>query len=273
MFSVARLGLLLAAACSGKGGPGGPNETTMVPDSGPAGPFDITIASSPPIELPGTVLWLDADFGVARDGAQVRAWTDRSGLGHVVEREAVGDPGPTSDRLAGHGAVRFGGHVRMGLSRTVEDRARAALTIGAQDFLIALVLRHDGGGPEPTLFALAAPEAASPVVRLQLAPTLQFVLGEAAPLDTPATLDGARPRLVVALRQGGVLVVRVDGVEVGNAPAAAAELPFLVPFVGGWALEPNGFAGLVGDVVMVAGPAVEADVAPLEAYLQQKYGI
>src|SRR5688572_30897652 len=99
MFWTARLGLLLVAACGGNATPGGPNETTMVPDAGPAGPFDITIASSPPIELPGTVLWLDANFGVARDGAQVRAWTDRSGLGHIFE--TAGEAGPTSDRLAG----------------------------------------------------------------------------------------------------------------------------------------------------------------------------
>src|SRR5204863_5945633 len=101
-----------------------------VPDAGPAGPFDITIASSPPIELGGTVLWLDANFGVARDGAQVRAWTDRSGVGLVFERDGASDPGPTSDRLAGQGALRFAGHARMGLSGTVEPPARAALTIG-----------------------------------------------------------------------------------------------------------------------------------------------
>jgi len=273
MFWGARLGLLLAAACGGKAMPGGPTETTMVLDSGPAGPFDITIASSPPIELPGTVLWLDGDFGVARDGVQVRAWTDRSGLGHVFEREAISDSDPTSDRLAGHGALRFGGHARLALSRTVEDRARAALTLGTQDFLIAMVLRRDGGGPQPTLLALAELQAASPVALLQLNPTLQFVLAGDAPLSTPATLEGARPQLVVVLRRGELLAVRVDGVEAGSATTVPADLPFLVPYVGGWALEMAGFGGLVGEVVMVAGLAVEANLAPLEDYLRQKYGL
>ena len=161
-------GLLLSLACSGTPMPGGSTGTTTVPDAGPAGPFDITIASSPPIELPGVALWLDADFGVARDGTQVRAWTDRSGLGHVFE--ASGDPGPTKDHLAGHGALRFGGQSRMGLTSALEDQARAALTLGAQDFLVALVVRREGGGPEPTLFALDAPEATTPAAALELKP-------------------------------------------------------------------------------------------------------
>jgi hypothetical protein len=266
MFSGAPWGLLLLAACSGTSAPGGPTGTTMVPDAGPAGPFDITIASSPPIELPGTVLWLDANFGVARDAAQVRAWTDRSGLGLIFEREGTGDPGPTGDRLSGHGALHFGGHARMTLSGTVEPPARAALTLGAQDFLIALLLRRDAGGPDPILFALVAPEVASPLVLLQVKSTLEFTLGPAT-VTTSATLEGVH--LVVAARQGGALRVRVDGQEVGSsALATPPELPFLIPAVGG-----EGFAGVIGDVVVVAGEGVEAAAEPLEAYLRQKYGL
>jgi hypothetical protein len=262
------LGLaMFALACSAPGGPGGPTGTTMVPDSGPAGPFDITIASTPPIELPGTVLWLDADFGVARDGAQVRAWTDRSGFGHIFQREAAGDPGPTTERLAGHGALHFGGHARMALSGAVEERARAALTIGSQDFLIALVVRPDRAG-DSTLFALAAPEAQAPVAMLRLQP-VGFVLGESA-VTTSTSLDGLR--LVVVTRRAGTLVVRVDGQDVGAAEDRPLELPFLAPFVGGWDLG-AGFGGGIGDVVMVVGPELEGAVVPLEGYLRQKYGL
>jgi hypothetical protein len=266
MFSGACRGLLLlAAACSGTT-PGDSKGTATLPDAGPTGPFDITIASSPPIELSGTVLWLDANFGVARDATQVRAWTDRSGLGLVFEREGAGDPGPTNDRLAGQGALRFAGHARMGLSGTVEAPARAALTIGPQDFLIALVLRRDAPGPEATLFALAAPETPTPLASLQVKSALQFTLGPAT-VTTSATLEGVH--LVVAARQGGALRVRVDGQEVGSSTLATPpELPFLAPFVGG-----EGFAGLVGDVVMVVGETVEAAAEPLEAYLRQKYGL
>ena len=267
MFSGARWGLLfLAAACSGSS-PGGSTGTTTVPDAGPAGPFDIAIASSPPIELGGTVLWLDANFGVARDGAQVRAWTDRSGLGHVFERDGAGDPGPTADRLAGHGALRFAGHSGMALAGTVEPPAHAALTIGARDFLLALVLHREPGGPGARLFALSAPEAPAPEALLQLQPTLEFRLGEKL-VTAPATLDGLQTRLVVVVRQGGTLRVRIDGEEVGSAPAEPAELPFLVPSVGG-----EGFTGLVGEVVLVVGETVEAAGEPLEAYLRQKYGL
>src|SRR4051794_38093842 len=149
--------VLLVLACGSNAQPTSPSNAPTS-DAGPAGPFDITIASSPPIDLPGTVLWLDADYGVAREGAQVRAWTDRSGHGHVFEREAAADPSPSADRLAGHGALRFGGHARMVLAQTIEDQARSALTLGDQDFLIALVLRREGVATQPTFFALAPPD-------------------------------------------------------------------------------------------------------------------
>jgi len=274
--------VLWALGCSG---------TTLAPsgasDGGPTGPFDITIASSPPIDLPGTALWLDADYGVAREGAQVRAWTDRSGHGHVVEREAPSDPGPTTDLLAGHRAVRFAGHARMVLSRTIEDQARAALTIADRDFAIALVLRKDGAPATPTFFALAPPEIATvgPTALLSLQPTLQFILvagGAQSVVTTAANLDGG-PHLVVASSVGPRLAVRVDGQEAGMRPfgrlqgekmdGTPVSLPFLTPFVGEWNFDLPGLSGLVGDVVVVTGPGAAGAVAPLEDYLKKKYGL
>jgi hypothetical protein len=278
---------LLVLACSSAPQPNSANNAPTT-DAGPSGPFDITIASSPPIDLPGTVLWLDADYGVARESAQVRAWTDRSGHGHVLEREAIDDAGPTTDRLAGHGALRFAGHSRMVLARTIEDQARTALTIGDQDFLIALVLRKDGGGPAPTFFALAPPDltaTAAPTTALSLQPNLQFTLtadGSTSTAMTPAGLDGG-PRLVVVTSVGPRLVVRVDGQEVGMRPfgrlagermdGVPLTLPFLAPFVGGWDLDVAGWSGLVGDVVVVAGPGVDEATAAVEEYLKKKYGL
>jgi hypothetical protein len=273
--------------CTGEASPASPSNAPAA-DAGPSGPFDITIASSPPIDLPGTALWLDADYGVAREGSQVRAWTDRSGHGHVVEREAVSDPGPTADRLSGHGALRFAGHSRMVLSKSIEDQARAALTIGDQDFVIALVVRKDAGEAAPAFFALAPPEIGtddSSMALLSLQPALQFVLaggGALGAVTTAATLDGG-PHLVVAVGEGPRLVVRVDGQEAGMRPfgrlqgekmdGALLSLPFLAPFVGTWDLDEPGWNGLVGDVVVVAGPAVEGAIAPLEDYLKKKYGL
>jgi hypothetical protein len=277
---------LMVLGCSSSPQTASPNNASPT-DAGAAGPFDITIASSPPIDLPGTVLWLDADYGVAREGAQVRAWTDRSGHGHVFEREAVADPSPSADRLAGHGALRFGGHARMVLAQTIEDQARSALTLGDQDFLIALVLRREGVATQPTFFALAPPDptATAPMALLSLEPALQFsLIGESSrsTVMTAASLDGG-PRLLVVTSVGPRLAVRVDGQEAGMRPfgrlagermdGAPLSLPFLAPFVGAWDLDLAGWSGLIGDVVVVAGPGVEAAVPPLEEYLRHKYGL
>jgi hypothetical protein len=280
--------VLLVLACGSNAQPTSPSNAPTT-DAGPAGPFDITIASSPPIDLPGTVLWLDADFGVAREGAQVRAWTDRSGHGHVLEREATTDPGPTADRLAGHGALRFGGHARMVLAADIEEQARAALTLGDQDFLIALVLRKEGGAADPIFFALApqalGAAAGPPMALLSLQPALQFTLdagGSRSTVATTAGLDGG-PRLLVVTGQGPRLTVRIDGQQVGDRPfgrltgermdGTMVSLPFLAPFVGAWDFDLPGWSGLIGDVVVVAGPGIGDAIAPLEDYLKKKYGL
>jgi hypothetical protein len=266
----------------------------LAPDGEPTGPFDSTIASSPPIELPGTVLWLDGNFGVARASAEVRAWTDRSGFGHVFEREAVGDPTPAPDRLANQGALRFGGHSRMVLSKATDEKGRAALTIGSQDFLIALVLRRDPGRPSEVLFALSpwidplsvpAPDAA---LYLQLEPTLQLGLfgrghAEGGRLEAPGLIEAGKPHLVLISSQGPMLTARIDGRDVASKPLGRLggeradgkplELPFLPPFVGEWDFDLPGLTGLVGEVVMVVGPGVPAATEPLELYLRKKYGI
>jgi len=282
--------VLGAWGCSGGAQPSPPTRATAAGDAGPSGPFDITIASSPPIELPGVALWLDADFGVARDGAQVRAWTDRSGHGHVLLREATTDPGPGTEHLAGHGALRFGGHSRMVLAESIEEQARAALTIGDEDFLVALVVRKDGGAANPTFFALAPSPAGSdgdtPRALVSLEPMLTFTLAEGgarSAVPTRAALDGAAPRLVVVASVGPRLLARLDGQEVGTRPfgrlegermdGAPVELPFLSAFVGAWDFALPGWSGLVGDVVVLTGPGVEGAIEPLEAYLKQKYGL
>lgn len=282
------LALALAVGCSSSPQPIRPN-ATPTPDAGPSGPFDITIASSPPIELAGVALWLDADYGVARDGAQVRAWTDRSGHGHVLVPESNGDGDPGSERLAGHGALRFGGGSRMVLAAATEEQARAALTIGDQDFLIALVVRKDGGRPDPTFFALAPyPVTADfeAMAAVSLDPALAFTVsrhGSASGVHTRANLDGGKPRLVVVASIGPRLVARLDGYEIGMRPLGRLEgermdgapiaLPYLAPFVGEWDFDIPGWTGLVGDVVVVTGPGVEGAIEPLEGYLKQKYGL
>jgi hypothetical protein len=277
--------LLLVLASLGCGSSSGPRADAN-PESGPAGPFDITIASAPPIELPGTVLWLDANFGIAHAGAEVRAWTDRSGLGLVFEAQMRKEAAtaPAVDRLGDHGAVLFGGHARMTLNQAIDEKARAALTIGAQDFLVALVVRRDPGLTTPILFALSPLDFTSPGASLlRLTPTLAFTLAGGPPLESTALLPEGQPTVIVLVSQGPALALRINGLVVATSPfgrladqrdgAPPLDLPFLVPYVGGWDFGLQGLTGAIGEAVLVVGPTVEGALAPLEAYLAQKYGL
>jgi hypothetical protein len=252
------------------------------PDAAPQnGPFDITIASAPPIDVTGGVLWLDPKFGIAHTGPEVRAWTDRSGLGLVLARPD-GDPGSvTVDQLSDKEAVRFDGRANLTLASTMDPSARAALTIGRANFLIAVVIAEPAGRAPSTLFALAPDGGGAGAARIELDP-LRFVLDQGdyqTVLAAPEQPSPDQPHLVMVTAEGPWINLSVDGVIVAERPlgrllhesntGVPVELPFENPVLAG---PGGGFAGVVGDVVLVVGPGVESSSVPVEAYLRKKYG-
>jgi hypothetical protein len=245
------------------------------PDGEPQkGPFDITIASSPPIDVTGAVLWLDPNFGIAHAGAEARTWTDRSGFGLVLERPPVDQAGPTLDRLGGQGALRFGGGARLVLSHAVDETARAALTLGGDGFLLAMVVQADADRAA-TVFTLTPEDPAAGGARLQLTP-VRFTLDQAGQqtiIEAPGALQPGVPHLVIVSSLGGMLSLRIDGQTVATHDVPAASLPFESPAVGGAGAPALGLEGLLGDVVLVAGPGVASATDPLELYLGKKYGL
>ena len=59
-----------------------------------------------PRAIPGCVLWLDADYGITLNGANVSAWLDQSVTGaNLVQATAANQPALTTDAVNGHSVV------------------------------------------------------------------------------------------------------------------------------------------------------------------------
>jgi hypothetical protein len=269
------------------------NDAAATPDVDPATAPDAApdgfIATTPPIALPGLALWLDGNSGPvsSTDGLDA-AWLDRSG--HGMRLDYQGRSTITTGRMAGQKAVQLNGQERFLLSPSTDDGQRQALTIGDGDFLFAVVIRRDyqdfanniGFALSPWLDrSMPSPETSW--VSLGFSPNFDLTLH-----SWPSGVDGyvsdtsplpPLPHLLVARSIGADLDLRLDGQTVDRSvrgrlsSGKTIDFPFLPVYVGAWDFDISGFKGLVGEVVIVIGPETQADTAPLEAYLRNKYGI
>jgi hypothetical protein len=84
------------------------------------------------------------------------------------------------------------------------------------------------------------------------------------------------PHMVLFMLSGTTLLIRADGraagtVSAGQAPIAPLDYqPF---YIGDWDFDFWGFAGTVGEVVVIKGAAANGTVSALEGYLKTKYGL
>jgi hypothetical protein len=105
-----------------------------------------------PLDLPGLVLWLDADVGIAAPGSASMTWTDQSAFRH------------------GHGAVRFNGRDRFISEQTPTSAQKDALSLGS-NFVVGLVFVPEREIPERAILTLAMlPWIPSPAVNVPAAP-------------------------------------------------------------------------------------------------------
>jgi hypothetical protein len=131
----------LATACGGRAASAGPNADAGGSES------STTIASGPPLSIPGVSVWLDGDVGIGIGAAGIERWADRSGQGHVfVGHNLAYGPAdvavrPQPGRLGGHGAVRFNARNRMIIEEFPTPEQQAGLTFGLGGFLIAVGFR------------------------------------------------------------------------------------------------------------------------------------
>jgi hypothetical protein len=243
-------------------------------------------------EPPNIVLHLDAGEGVTLERGEVTRWADLSGNenGAVAGKRR---PSLVRDAIAGHPAVHFD----SGAYLSIADAPQ--LHIGTDDFLVAVVARHDRPVAEKSItdFNLATgygailvkSEPEFPFRGLALIvnyprPVMSSKLGVQTEyghyvLSTSEHLNDDAPRLFEARREHGVLEVRINGVVEARLEGADDDVSSPGVPIGIGAHESQAhaiiqrFQGDIAEVVIENGGINEARLADMEDALLTKYGI
>jgi hypothetical protein len=232
------------------------------------------------------VVWLDAARGVT--GSPVTRWADQSGAGNDATQTVSGrQPALTASGINGLPSITFDG------ATTFLQIADSATTRwGTGDFALFVVMR---GAPNVATNAMLynKSELPSPYsgINLLLSATRGSVSAKASiqlDADFYATslddFDDADPHVLggrlVAAGAGALLEMRADGARQGMLSVTGAiniDAPGQPTIIGHNGYNPaSGFQAYKGDIaeiVAVKGTVSDAELASLEAYLTDKYGI
>jgi len=234
------------------------------------------------------VVWLDAARGVT--GSPVTRWADQSGAGNDAAQTAAGSqPALTAAGINGMPALTFNGQATF---LRIADSATTRWGTGA--FTVMVVAR---GAPNTNTNAMLyqKSEADSPFNGLNLYLNSARASGSTTPAgiqvnanaytltaddfgdDQPHLFGG---RLITAGTTNGLLDIRVDGVRQGavNFPDPVnIDAPGRDTIIGHNGYNPapglQAFAGDIAEIVAVKGTVSDAELASLEAYLMDKYGL
>jgi hypothetical protein len=261
--------------------------------------------------IPGVVLWLRADQGVTTSSGVVTQWADQSGNhNNAAESRAGLQPGLVTDAIHGLPAVRFSaGTVAATTTSTVgngNDLLFAATpTFGwsTGDFLIEVVAGYDNtpssdatqenavgyGDLFVTILGSPINSATSGMGLYGNAPPLGtapastavfgYVAGAAGGAGVASSTTGNNdrtPHCFALQRVGTTLSVRVDGTEAGaQTIAATTDLGATgTAHLGGVGnAAGQRLDGDIAEVIAVKGTTTPTDLAELEDYLLQKYGL
>jgi hypothetical protein len=241
-----------------------------------------TGASLPDISgITGMTLWLDATYGVTKDAlANVSAWADRSSKKNDATQP---DPGrqPVFEGSAINGipALRMTSSV---LGVAVND----GFEIGTGDYAFAAVAKvptSDGGvagGGMPfsvgsyTIvggfpLVTGAHLVFNPPTRVGVATGNLGGGGEGGFFCSAVSLPSGAG-VVVVRRTSGVTKIRVDGKD---CTAQSENSPSSDLSVDGGPVTVGSLVGYLGEFVTVKGTLGDSDLALLESYLIQKYGL
>jgi len=249
----------------------------------------LTDAAPPtPLDLPGIVLWLDADDGIQGAGTDQMTWTDRSMYQHVFVAQSADGQMPTLSRLNGHRVVRFSGRNRFISEYAPSAAQQEALSLG-RDYVVAMLflLEHEATR-ESILTTAMLPWIASPpqgtvppispatfAIELQMDSSLSFRIG-AASLHVEGSVVRSAQLMIMSTVGGNQLRVRANG-QVQTASTQAVPDPeygdYAPVFLGAWDFDTPGFAGIVAEMIIVRGPADQATEQALEKYLKAKFSL
>lgn len=246
-------------------------------------------AQPSPLNIPGVVVWLDADVGIDAPGTDQMTWTDRSPYGHVFMAQSADDAAPTVTRLNGHRAVRFSGHNRFISEQAPTPAQRDALSL-RRDFIVALVLLpetevpHDAiltratlpwiGSPPLTIDPLP-PTAPTFSIDLKADPSLSLQAG-AARLRLGGDYLQSSQRLILSAQDGKRIRVLINGQlqtatpeEITN-PSDGDYAPI---YLGSWDFGTLGFEGVVAEMIVVRGSSDPATEQVLDDYFKAKFSL
>jgi hypothetical protein len=253
---------------------------------------------APPLSIPGLALWLDADVGVEPRAGFITRWIDRSAQHHVFVTQGPGGTisSPMAAQLGGHAALGFDGKTRM-VADPLDLAEQAPLTIGTQDFLLAVVVSAVQRDVDQVVSFGLMPRIIEGEVRLPTGTTLYLSLNRTLDLSfgghgevsnffsvkTGGPFADHRPHLVVVHSATPALGIRIDGRRVLDDPngrragrlasGAVVPLPYAPVFLGDWDFDYQGLDGELAEVVLVIGPGATSALPDLEAHLRGKYGL
>jgi hypothetical protein len=235
--------------------------------------------------LPGLALWLDAGLGVSVEGdGTVSSWRDRSGRdNHAVADGALLRPvsvaGPNGRPMIAFRSPEGADGVHL--------RVRDAPTLrwGSDPFLLVVVGLSTNEAPSPgLLFRKRGLEPTANGLELMAEGPgdgrLQASLRpDRAPYETIAQhLTNGRPFAFAVRRTGtNLLELRVNGHADGRVPGAMVSDisgPGADVLLGAGADPPCcQLTGGIAEVIAVAGELSDDDLARVESYLRNKYGL
>lgn len=244
---------------------------------------------APQLDLPGIVVWLDADVGIAAAGSGLVTWTDRSPYQHVFLAQAAEGDMPALTKLNGHGAVQFSGRNRVISEYAPSAAQQDALSLG-RDFVVAMVFLPAREVRQRAVLTMAMlPWIASPpqpnvttppmhptfTIMTQTDSTTSFQAG-AGSLDVGGGFALSPQRLVMSTEAGGHIRVRLNGQLQTGTPSIDADPSdgsYAPVYLGAWDFDSRGFEGAVAEMVIVRGLADAATEQALDDYLKLKFSL
>jgi len=319
------LGLLGLVACGGEDGvaitptpdgggddtgivdSGGNPDTSITPDAAQSDgstPADGSTTDASSLDgggfqlgnVPGLVLWLDANKGVTQSNGRVTTWADQTSFKNdAAQGLAPRQPTAVAGVINGKPAVHFdkgGGNVgNVGNMLLVKDAV--SLQWGTGDFYLATVARFDNAineastgrgtgmfytkvvGPSP----FPGPDLVGNIpgngtAAVGLTGSTNFTLNNF--LTTPTAYNNNNPHLFAIQRSGVKLDLRVDGVSVASSTSNGINVDNVGTIVRIGAEGDASGSRLNGDIaemLAVKGALSGPDLANIESSLKTKYGL
>lgn len=246
--------------------------------------------------VPGLVLWLDANKGVTLTNNRVSTWFDQTNFHNDATQALVPrQPTPVAGVINGKPGVHFdkgGGNIgNVGNMLIVKDAV--SLQWGTGDFYLATVARFDNATNEastgrgtgnfytkivgPTPFpgpSLTGNIPGNGTASVGLTGSTNFTLNNF--LTTPTAYNNNNPHLFAIQRAGVKLDLRVDGVSVASSTSNGINIDNVGTIARIGADGDASGSRLNGDIaemLAVKGALSGSDLANIESTLKTKYGL